>query len=81
MKLTLTVLEGCLMKSHSFFLFARPSFLTGIARLLDFGGTLKIYNEYDIPDNADMRAFAEDWRALGLDFSKALERYETETHA
>ncbi len=83
-KLTKTnghLLESYFMKSHSFFLFARPSFLSGLARLLDFGGTLKIYNEYDVPDNADMRAFAEDWRALGLDFRTALDRYEIETHA
>jgi hypothetical protein len=69
------------MKEHSFFLFARPSFLSGVARLLDFGGTLKVYNEHDAPREADLRAFAEDWKALGFDCHKAVERFEAETRA
>jgi len=68
------------MKSYSFFLFARASFVGGISRLLDFGGTLKIYNEHDIPENADTCAFAKDWQALGLDFQNALGQYEAENH-
>lgn len=34
-----------------YFLFSKPSFLTGMARVLDLGCTL---NEYDICDNPGM---------------------------
>jgi hypothetical protein len=69
------------MKNHSFFLFARPSFLSGIARLLDFSGSLKVYNEHNSGAEADARAFLEDWRALGDDFRTAIAQYDARQQA
>ena len=53
-------------------LFARPSFLEGVARLLDFGGTLNEYNRSDMPEDADLVALRSDWEALGEDYRSAL---------
>ncbi len=62
------------MGDYTDFLFARPSFIEGMARVLDLGSTLQQYNNSldgkqadSIAANADMRAIAEDmWRAIGL---------------
>lgn len=53
-------------------LFARPSFLEGVARLLDFGSTLNEYNGSDTPEDADLAALRSDWEALGQDYRSAL---------
>ena len=53
-------------------LFARPSFLEGVARLLDLGGTLNEYNGFDTPEDADLVALRSDWEALGRDYRSAL---------
>ena len=72
---------GTIMEHHSFFLFNRPGFLSGIARLMDFSGSLKTYNEHQDPATADLRAFREDWLALGFDFHMAIDAYKMETGA
>ena len=59
----------------SFFLFARPSFIGGAARLFDFAGTLNTYNMSATGELADARAFQEDWKAIGNDMRAALEIY------
>lgn len=56
----------------SSFLFARPSFVEGVARLLDFADTLDDYNYSPSPEAADFYAFANDWRAVGEDIRKAI---------
>lgn len=61
--------------NHSFFLFSRPSFLGGAARLFDFAGTLNVYNISITGEAADARAFHEDWKAIGDDMRIALESY------
>ena len=70
--------------NHSFFLFARPSFLGGAARLFDFAGTLNVYNISINGEAADARAFYEDWKAIGDDMRIALGNYrkaqELESH-
>jgi hypothetical protein len=53
-------------------LYARPSFLEGVARLLDFGGTLNEYNRLDTPEDVDLVALRSDWEALGQDYRTAL---------
>ena len=67
-------------------IYARPSFLEGMARIFDFGGTL---NEYDFgpdPDGAesksyadgskaDMEALRSDWRKVGDDMRSVMGRY------
>jgi hypothetical protein len=39
---------------NSDFLFARPTFVGGIARILDFWGTLKVYNISPSAELADL---------------------------
>lgn len=60
------------MNNYSYFLFARPSFLEGIARILDFGNTLNEYNQSNSPEQADTLAISADWRAIGSDIQAAL---------
>lgn len=63
--------------NRSFFLFAKPSFIGGAARLFDFGGTLNTYNISATEEMADARAFYEDWKAIGDDMRAALEIYRS----
>lgn len=58
---------------ESDFLFARPSFFEGVARIVDLGGSLNAYNRSRTPEEADARAIYEDWRALGHDVRVALD--------
>jgi hypothetical protein len=59
------------MFHYSSFLFARPSFLEGVARIVDFGNTLNQYNGCETPEQADLVAIASDWAAIGLDLDQA----------
>jgi len=63
------------METLTDFLFARPSFVEGMARTLDIGGTLQEYNGSSGGEEADTRAFEMDVRAIGNDFRKALETF------
>ena len=56
------------------YLVARPSFLEGIARIMDFGGTLNQYNISPTPAEADCTAIRADWEAVGRDLRKAIEQ-------
>ena len=56
------------------YLYAHPSFLEGVARIMDFGGTLTAFNKSRTPSEADARATFEDWRAVGNDLRVAVER-------
>lgn len=56
------------------FLFADPSFLIGMARVLDIGGVFDDYNYSDTPEEADARAMRNDWISVGEFLSDALER-------
>jgi len=60
--------------SDSTFLFARPSFVEGMARLLDFGGSLSEFNSSLTPEQADCLALRMDWRLIGQDFQEAVSR-------
>ncbi|MDR3210332.1 MAG: hypothetical protein LBU79_00240 [Planctomycetota bacterium] len=60
--------------SFSFDLFSRPSFLEGMARVIDMGGGLNIYNTSGSGAEADSRAIASDWKAIGDDIKKVLGR-------
>ena len=43
------------------FLFAQPSFASGVARTLDLWGQFDDYNRSDTPVEADGKAIAADW--------------------
>lgn len=47
------------------FLYARPSFLEGVARLVDIRGSLNVYNHSVTGEEADQRALMMDWKAVG----------------
>jgi hypothetical protein len=53
------------MGNYSDYFFARPSFIGGMARVLDLGSTLNVYNESQTPQEADERAISSDWKAVG----------------
>lgn len=55
------------MSDYSTFLFARPSFSEGVARLIDFGNTLSEYNASPTSEEADARAFRADMMAVDMD--------------
>jgi len=63
---------------YSDFLFARPSLIGGMAKLLDFGGTLKTYNYSPSEELADLIATSQDWKAIGSALRKAFEEYKAQ---
>ena len=60
------------------FLFARPSFSSGIARLFDFWGLYDLYNVSPSTVEADARAMYSDWRIVGQDLIIAKEQWQHE---
>lgn len=62
---------------NSDFLFARPSFLGGVARILDLGGTIKIYNDSPSELIADIIALRADWKAVGNEIKIATAQYQS----
>ena len=63
---------------RSDFLFAQPSFFSGVARILDLFGLFDSYNESLTPQEADARAMYADWRITGHDISDAVAQFEAE---
>lgn len=63
------------MNDYSEILFARPSFAEGVGRLVDFGDTLTEFNSAETPEQADTRALASDWYAIGSDIRAAIRRF------
>lgn len=59
------------MEQKDFRLYPRPSFLEGVARLVDFVGILSRYNVSRSPDEADAKALESDWEATGNDIRRA----------
>ncbi len=66
------------MDSRTSFLFAEPSFVEGIARLVDFSAALNVYNQSSTPEAADARALRADWEAIGDDLRAATEQVRRE---
>ena len=54
------------------FLYARPSFLSGWARVIDVAASFDSYNESRTPQLADSVALYLDWRAVGEELLAAL---------
>ena len=54
------------------FLFAMPSLLSGMARLLDPGGTYNQYNSSPNASEADAMAIYSDFRMIGQDLHRAM---------
>jgi hypothetical protein len=66
------------MDKLSYYLFAEPSFVEGVARLIDLGGTLQEYNSALTEDQADEIAATADWMAVGDDLRQAMDTYAAE---
>ena len=62
----------------SSFLFAMPSFLCGVSRLLDLGGTFNSYNQGVTPEDADTVATCADWLVVGNDLQLSISKISTE---
>ncbi|MBE9008414.1 hypothetical protein IQ259_26020 [Fortiea sp. LEGE XX443] len=60
----------------SSYLYARPSLIEGIARIVDFGNTLQAYNSSLSPEQADYLALLSDWRVVGNDLRNAMAEYK-----
>lgn len=54
------------------YLFATPSFLSGVARLLDLSGRFDVYNDSVDAALADARAIYSDWCMVGQDLAGAM---------
>ena len=67
------------MSNLSTSLFARPSFLEGMGRLVDFAGTLNEYNYLSSDRKADEIALWSDWTVVGHDMRTALLNHLAET--
>ncbi len=66
------------MVSRSDFLFARPSFLEGMARIWDFTNSLNTYNYSADPKAADEIAIRSDWESVGDSLWWAMSRHGSE---
>jgi hypothetical protein len=56
---------------HTDILFERPSFWSGLARVLDLRGNFTEYNVSPTPEEADCLALFADWRSVGHDLLAA----------
>jgi hypothetical protein len=61
--------------SRTDFLFARPSFMEGFARIVDFGGSLNEYNSSQSHEEADAMAIQKDFAVVGNDIWSAVTEY------
>ena len=57
------------------FLFARPTFISGIGAIIDLGGTMEMFNESSSPEEADYLALKNDWCVIGKDISNAMSQF------
>lgn len=60
------------MNSFTSILYARPSFLEGVARIFDFCNVLQRYNIHETSEEADEHALLSDWYAIGEDMKSAV---------
>jgi len=56
------------------FLFAKPSFISGMGRAIDLGGTMTVFNQSDTPEEADARALYNDCLAAGNDMRESFKK-------
>lgn len=54
------------------YLYAHPSFISGMSRVLDIFGVFTAYNYSRSPQEADARAIHSDWLAVGKDLDAAM---------
>lgn len=59
----------------TFYMVERPSFWEGMARVLDFGTTLRVHYDVGSAAEADAQALLSDWLAVGNDLRSAISEY------
>jgi hypothetical protein len=64
--------RGFTMANYTDLLYTIPTFLSGVARIFDFGGTLGAGGLPIGGVEADRLAFAADWHAVGGDMRRAM---------
>lgn len=64
------------MDPNTGILFTMPTFVEGVARAVDVGDTLTVYNISASPEEADLRAIRADWLAVGNDLRRVMRRYK-----
>jgi len=63
--------------SHTFRLFQKhPSFLDGLASLVDMSPNASRYHQNKSGEEADSEALRADWYAIGADLWQAVRQYE-----
>jgi len=67
------------LSDFSLLLAIRPSFIEGVARILDLAGSLSEYYESPDPEEADYLALRGDWYTTGQDIQSAMDHYAKET--
>lgn len=75
------LVDVMLKKIQSDFLFARPSFASGVATTFDLWGQLTEYNTSATPVEADANAIFADWAVVGQDILDAAEQCASECDA
>jgi hypothetical protein len=60
------------------YLFAMPSFWSGVGRALDLGGQFDEFNWSDDPEESDANAIFSDFRAVGMDLMTACSQFESD---
>ena len=63
------------------YLFARPSFLSGVGSIADIAGSAHVYNSWPTPAEADAWALYSDWLAVGKDLWAAMGTVAAEIEA
>ena len=56
------------------FLYATPTFVSGMGRVIDLGATMTVFNSSDSEAEADAKAIYNDWLAIGNDMREAMEK-------
>ncbi|MBF0456850.1 MAG: hypothetical protein HQK99_03035 [Nitrospirae bacterium] len=60
------------------YLFAVPSFMEGVARIIDIGGTMVNFNFSPTAEIADSMALKSDFQAVGDDIRHAMKGFSQE---
>lgn len=77
MRKTINYLE----RSSSYYFFAKPSFLEGMIRVLDIGGTFQAELLITSPIQADIEAISHDWKTVGKDIENSIYEWKQTANA
>ena len=70
-------MKDSVYSSPTFRLFCtRPTMLSGLASMLDFSDSSRLYNKNETGEIADTEALRADWTAVGLDLKSSIKEYD-----